>query len=203
METSAVSPSNRMSSNACVQINCSKEVVRVSISIASISACILLCTSQVADWKGSQELGSFGTGHSTTLQHPNTAADICRPLVDSVKAWESIAATEYAFDGMLDGWDSDSEAPAESAEDKYLQVQNNMYRTDVCICHDRCTHAMCSSNEELWCVVLALCQHTRNKSQNQCLLHQSMHRLHQECNFASTTAADLICKTNEVPAFSY
>lgn len=66
---------------------------------------------------------SSSPSDSTTLQHPNTAANICRPLVDSVKMWESIAATEYAFDGVLDGWDSDSEAPAESAEDKYLQVQ--------------------------------------------------------------------------------
>lgn len=120
-----------MSPNICVQINCSKEVVCVSISIASISACILLWSSQVADRTCSQELGSSGNGHSTTLQHPNTAADICRPLRDSVKAWESIAATQYAFDGVLDGWDSDSEAPAESAEDKYLQVQNDMYRTGV------------------------------------------------------------------------
>lgn len=58
-----------------------------------------------------------------TMQHPSAPAGVYRPLVDSVKVWESIAAAEYAFDGVLDGWDSDSETPPESAEDKYLQVR--------------------------------------------------------------------------------
>ena len=56
------------------------------------------------------------------MRHPNAAAEICRPLVDSVKVWERIAAAEYALDGVLDGWESDSEMPLESAEDKYLQA---------------------------------------------------------------------------------
>ncbi|KAL3147634.1 hypothetical protein ABBQ38_014684 [Trebouxia sp. C0009 RCD-2024] len=95
---------------------------RLEVTCKGSHACGSPFSLQVADRTCSQELGSSGNGHSTTLQHPNTAADICRPLRDSVKAWESIAATQYAFDGVLDGWDSDSEAPAESAEDKYLQA---------------------------------------------------------------------------------
>lgn len=63
------------------------------------------------------------------MRHPNAAADVCRPLVDSVKLWESIAAKEYAFDGVMDGWDSDSEAPPESAEDKYLQVRLPLHQS--------------------------------------------------------------------------
>ena len=65
------------------------------------------------------------------MRHPNAAAEICRPIVDSVKVWESIAAAEYALDGVLDGWDSDSELemPPESAEDKYLQVRLHLHHS--------------------------------------------------------------------------
>ena len=85
-------------------------------------------SSQVADSKHSLDNGSC-TNPSLTMRHPNAAADVCRPLVDSVKVWESIAAAEYAFDGNLDGWDSDSETPPDSAEDKYLQVRLPLHQS--------------------------------------------------------------------------
>jgi len=58
---------------------------------------------------------------ATSLQQCNAVEDICRPLVDQVKAWEGIAAAQYAIDGGMDGWDSD-DPPPETSEDKYLQV---------------------------------------------------------------------------------
>lgn len=90
---------------------------------------------QVADSKHSLEVGSSCSNQSIKVQHPNNAADICRPLVDSVKVWEGIAAAEYAFDGVLDGWDSDSEMPQESAEDKYLQVSLSLHQSVKFGCH--------------------------------------------------------------------
>lgn len=80
-------------------------------------------------------MGSSVSNQSINVQHPNNAADICRPLVDSVKVWEGIAAAEYAFDGVLDGWDSDSEMPQESAEDKYLQVSLSLHQSVKFGCH--------------------------------------------------------------------
>ncbi len=47
--------------------------------------------------------------------------DVCQPLTDQVKAWEGIAAAEYAVDGSMDGWDDDKKQ-SQSSEDKYLQV---------------------------------------------------------------------------------
>ncbi len=47
--------------------------------------------------------------------------DVCRPLIDQVKAWEGIAAAVYAVDGSMDGWDDDNKKP-QSSEDKYLLV---------------------------------------------------------------------------------
>lgn len=94
---------------------------------------------QVADSKHSLEQGSSCSSQSITTQRPNAAADICRPLVDSVKAWEGIAAAEYAFDGVVDGWDSDSEMPQESAEDKYLQVSLSFHQSVKLGCHSTLT----------------------------------------------------------------
>lgn len=101
--------------------------------------CSKLCTVcvyvQVADSKHSLEKGSSCSSQSIQIQHPIAAADICRPLVDSVMVWEGIAAAEYAFDGVLDGWDSDSEMPRESVEDKYLQVPFALHQSVKFSCH--------------------------------------------------------------------
>ena len=55
------------------------------------------------------------------LQQSNGLEDICRPIVDQVKAWEGIAAAQFGLEGGMDGWDSDTPDP-ESSEDKYLKA---------------------------------------------------------------------------------
>ena len=81
------------------------------------------CT-QVADSTCGLAGSSFSAKQARALQQPSTAADICRPLVDSVKAWENIAAAEYGFDGVMEGWEGDSKQAAENSEDKFLQVMH-------------------------------------------------------------------------------
>lgn len=44
-----------------------------------------------------------------------------QPIKDTVKEWEVIAAKEYQFDGVADGWDSD-EGEVETSEQKYIKV---------------------------------------------------------------------------------
>ena len=56
------------------------------------------------------------------MQESSTVEDICRPLVDSVKVWEGIAAAEYGLDGVMEGWEDAAAKPPETAEDKYFQV---------------------------------------------------------------------------------
>ncbi|DBB00652.1 TPA: hypothetical protein ACH3X3_002330 [Trebouxia sp. C0006] len=60
-----------------------------------------------------------GKGKAHKLQQSNAVEDVCRPLIDQVKAWEGIAAAVYAVDGSMDGWDDDNKKP-QSSEDKYL-----------------------------------------------------------------------------------
>lgn len=79
---------------------------------------------QVVDSTNGLAGNSPSAKQAQALQQSSTAADICRPLVDSVKAWESIAAAEYGFDGVMEGWDTDSKKAAETSEDKFLQVMH-------------------------------------------------------------------------------
>lgn len=42
--------------------------------------------------------------------------------LDQSQLWRDIAAASFGADGVMDGWDSDTEAPL-SSEDKYLKVR--------------------------------------------------------------------------------
>ena len=74
-----------------------------------------------------------GQHHQTTksqssLQHQaNGMQAVCRPLVDSAKQWEEVAAAEYAADGDMQGWQQDNATP-ESSEDKFLKVLTGSVR---------------------------------------------------------------------------
>lgn len=72
---------------------------------------------------------SLNPGLVKAVQQPNAAADICRPLVDVVRVWEDIAAAEYGFDGVMEGWDSNGHKAAATSEDEFMQVLD---------CHDPC-----------------------------------------------------------------
>ncbi|KAK9904172.1 hypothetical protein WJX75_005923 [Coccomyxa subellipsoidea] len=48
-------------------------------------------------------------------------AHVFGPIEDQVKKWEIIAAKEYQFDGLADGWDSDVEEE-ETPEQKYIKA---------------------------------------------------------------------------------
>jgi hypothetical protein len=79
-----------------------------------------------------------------------------QPVKDTVKEWEMIAAEEYKFDGVADGWDSDT-GEQETPEDKYIKVtapaQSDMApagcmhdskRTTLAKAGDLvCTHLLC------------------------------------------------------------
>ena len=44
-----------------------------------------------------------------------------QPVLDQSQLWADIAAASFGADGVMDGWDSDTEQP-KSSESKYLQV---------------------------------------------------------------------------------
>jgi len=73
-----------------------------------------------------------GKGKTHKLQQSNAVEDVCRPLVDQVKAWEGIAAAEYAVDGSMDGWDDDKKQ-SQSSEDKYLLVIQLLTAFSCCL----------------------------------------------------------------------
>ncbi len=49
-----------------------------------------------------------------------------------MKAWEGIAAAEYAVDGSMDGWDDDKKQ-SQSSEDKYLLVIQLLTAFSCCL----------------------------------------------------------------------
>lgn len=44
-----------------------------------------------------------------------------QPVLDQSQLWADIAAASFGADGVMDGWDSDTEQP-KSSESEYLQV---------------------------------------------------------------------------------
>lgn len=52
------------------------------------------------------------------------AAAAAAPIRDEMRVWERIAAAAFAeADGSMEGWDSDSDKPWETKEDKYIRVR--------------------------------------------------------------------------------
>ena len=47
-----------------------------------------------------------------------------RPVLDQSQLWADIAAASFGADGVMDGWDSDTEQP-KSSESRYLQVRHD------------------------------------------------------------------------------
>ena len=69
-------------------------------------------------------------------------AHVFGPIEDQVKKWEIIAAKEYQFDGLADGWDSDVEEE-ETPEQKYIKVK---FWTPACSCNP-CWHCFAIHRE--------------------------------------------------------
>jgi hypothetical protein len=62
-----------------------------------------------------------GTSASQSASTEQQQQQQQQTVLDQSQLWSDIAAASFGADGVMDGWDSDTEQP-KSSESKYLQV---------------------------------------------------------------------------------
>jgi hypothetical protein len=77
---------------------------------------------------GEGETAAASDQGSIASQPPPTKQQQQRqPVLDQSQLWADIAAASYGADGIMDGWDSETEQP-KSSESKYLQVSMTQWQ---------------------------------------------------------------------------